>query len=144
MNSRTVSGVVVVLVLSSGAALAQTAGPEALTLRKAAELALARAPELAAARAARDVGQASADLARDAFRPSAWLTTAPGYTHGLPGVVAGRVPAVAGVEIRQAIYDPARRSDALQAQASASSLDSELEQACRSTLERLVAAYART
>lgn len=143
MNSRTVSSLVVALLLASGAALAQPAGPESMTLRKAAELSLARAPELAAARAASEVGQASASLARDAFHPSAWLTTAPGYTYGLPGVVAGRVPAIAGVEIRQAIYDPARRADALQAQATASSTEGELEQVCRSTLERVVTAYAR-
>jgi outer membrane protein TolC len=143
MNSRAVSGILVVLSLASGAALAQPSAPESLTLRKAAELALARAPDLAAARAASEVGQASARLARDAFHPSAWLTTSPGYTHGLPGVVAGRVPAVVGVEFRQAIYDPARRSEALQAQAAASSFDGELEQVCRATLERVVTAYAR-
>jgi outer membrane protein len=144
MNTRTFSNLAVVLILFSGTALAQGAGPEPLTLRRAAELALARAPELAASRAATEVSQASADLARDAFHPSAWLTTAPGYTHGLPGVVAGRVPAVAGVEIRQALYDPLRRSDALLAEATASSVGGELEQACRATLERVVAAYART
>ncbi len=143
MKTRTIWNLVVVLFLFSGTALAQPAGPEPLTLRKAAELALARAPELGAARAASEVGQASASLARDAFHPSAWLTTAPGYTHGLPGVVAGRVPALAGVEIRQAIYDPVRRADALSAEAGASSVGGELEQACRFTLERVVGVYAR-
>jgi outer membrane protein TolC len=127
----------------SGAALAQTAGPESLTLRKAAELALERAPELAAARAASEVGRSSANLARDVFHPNAWITTTPGYTHGLPGVVAGRVPSVIGVEVRQLIYDPDRRADALSAEATAASIDAELGQACRATLERLVTAYAR-
>jgi outer membrane protein len=143
MNSRCVSRFAILLVLASGAALAQTAGPESLTLRKAAELALERAPELAAARAASEVGRSSANLARDVFHPNAWITTTPGYTHGLPGVVAGRVPSVIGVEVRQLIYDPDRRADALSAEATAASIDAELGQACRATLERLVTAYAR-
>jgi outer membrane protein len=143
MNSRCVSRFAILLVLVSGAALAQTAGPESLTLRKAAELALERAPELAAARAASEVGRSSANLARDVFHPNAWITTTPGYTHGLPGVVAGRVPSVIGVEVRQLIYDPDRRADALSAEATAASIDAELGQACRATLERLVTAYAR-
>ena len=143
MNSCCVSRVAILLVLVSGAALAQTAGPESLTLRKAAELALERAPELAAARAASEVGRSSANLARDVFHPNAWITTTPGYTHGLPGVVAGRVPSVIGVEVRQLIYDKDRKADALSAEAEASSIDAELGQACRATLERVVTVYAR-
>ena len=124
-------------------ALGQTAGPEPLTLRRAAQLALDRAPALAAVRAAREGEQASADLARDAFHPSAWLSTSPGYTYGFPGQVAGRVPSIAAVEIRQAIYDPTRRSEALQAQASASNWEGVLERSCQETVEKAIAAYAR-
>jgi outer membrane protein TolC len=131
------------LLLASGTALGQTAGPEPLTLRKAAELALERAPDLAAARAASEVGRSSANLARDIFHPNAWITTTPGYTHGLPGVVAGRVPSVIGVEVRQLIYDKDRKADALSAEAEASSIDAEFGQACRATLERVVTVYAR-
>jgi outer membrane protein TolC len=124
-------------------ALGQTAGSEPLTLRRAVELALERAPALAAVRSAREGEQASADLARDAFHPSAWLSTSPGYTYGFPGQVAGRVPSIAAVEIRQAIYDPTRRSEALQAQASASNLEGVLERSCQETVEKAIAAYAR-
>ncbi len=143
MNSRCLSRVGILLLLASGTALGQTAGPEPLTLRKAAELALERAPDLAAARAASEVGRSSANLARDIFHPNAWITTTPGYTHGLPGVVAGRVPSVIGVEVRQLIYDKDRKADALSAEAEASSIDAELGQACRATLERVVTVYAR-
>jgi outer membrane protein TolC len=143
MNSRCLSRVGILLLLASGTALGQTAGPEPLTLRKAAELALERAPDLAAARAASEVGRSSANLARDIFHPNAWITTTPGYTHGLPGVVAGRVPSVIGVEVRQLIYDKDRKADALSAQAESSSIDAELGQTCRATLERVVTVYAR-
>src|SRR5262249_41153300 len=107
------------------------------------ELGLAKAPELAAARAASEVGRSSAAMARDIFHPNAWISTTPGYTHGLPGVVAGRVPSIIGLEVRQLIYDPDRRADALSAEATASSIDGELGQACPATLERLVTVYAR-
>ena len=89
MNNR-FSRWMVVLGLGVGAACpawGQSLAPEPLTLQRAAELALERAPQLAAVRAAREGGEASADLARDAFHPSAWLTTTPGYTYGLPGQI---------------------------------------------------------
>lgn len=133
-----------VLLAAPVAALAQAPAPEPLTLRHAVELALERAPSLAAARAAREEGSASADLARDAFHPYAAFRTTPGYTYGLPGTVAGQVPAIAAVEIRQTIYNVGRRSATLVAQADASALDASLERSCRATIESTVAAYART
>jgi outer membrane protein TolC len=125
---------------------AQVEAPERepLTLRRAVELALARAPGLAEARAAREEGSASADLARDeAFHPAAYLSTTPGYTYGLPTLVAGQVPSIFAVEVLQPIYDPVRRSAALRAEASASSLQASLTLSCRATMEAAAAAYGR-
>ena len=116
---------------------------EPLTLRRAVELALVRAPQLGSARAAADEGAASAELARDQFHPSALFTTSPGYTYGMPSTIVGRVPAVVGLEIRTAIYDPTRKSAALQAQATESVLGASLESTCRGAGEAVVAAYAR-
>jgi outer membrane protein len=116
---------------------------EALTLRRAVELALERAPQLGSARAAAEEGAASAELARDQFHPTALLTTSPGYTYGMPSTVVGRVPSVVGVEIRTAIYDPTRKSAALQAQATQSALGASLESTCRGAGESVVTAYAR-
>ena len=118
--------------------------PEPLTLRRAVELALARAPGLVAARAAREEGAASAELARDAFSPSAYFSTTPGYTYGLPTLIAGHVPSVFGVEIQKPLFDPMRRSDALRAEASASSLEASLMLSCRATMEAAVGAYGRS
>ena len=118
--------------------------PEPLTLRRAVELALERGPSLAAARAARKEGSASAELARDeAFHPAAYLSTTPGYTYGLPTLVVGQVPSIFAFEIIQPVYDPVRRSAALRAEASASSLEASLAISCRSTMETVVAAYGR-
>ncbi len=118
--------------------------PEPLTLRRAVELALARAPSLAVARAAREEGAASAELARDAFSPSAYFSTTPGYTFGLPTLIAGHVPSIFGVEIQKPIFDPMRRSAALRAEASASSLEASLALSCRATVEAAVGAYGRS
>lgn len=123
---------------------AQAPASEALTLRRAVELALEHAPQLAAVRAAREGERASADQARDAFRPSAWLSTSPGYTYGFPGLVAGRVPSIAALEIRQTIYDPNRRSEVFQAQARASDAEGALERSCHDTIEKTIAVYARS
>ena len=125
---------------SAAGLVAQTPAPvpEPLTLRHAVELALARAPGLAAARAAREEGAASAELARDAFSPSAYFSTTPGYTYGLPTLIAGHVPSIFGVEIQKPIFDPMRRSAALRAEASASSLDASLALSCRATMEAAV------
>jgi outer membrane protein TolC len=144
MNNRSIVRLALVLLAASSAGLAQAPAPGALTLRRAVELALERAPQLAAVRAAWEEGAASADLARDAFHPSAYLSTTPGYTYGLPTTVAGQVPSIVAVEIRQTIYDPNRRSATLVAQASASALDASLVQSCRSTVEAAVGAYARS
>jgi len=120
---------------------APPAGP--LTLRRAAELALARAPETAAARAQASEAAAGARSAAAAFRPQAFATTTPGYSSGLPVAVAGRVPAVFGVEVHQALYDPTRRAEALQAQALAESLEGASALSGSATARALVLCYAR-
>src|SRR5262245_62019066 len=141
MNSRIVrivrlSVLAIAVPLGALPALAQVAAPapEPLTLRHAGQLALERAPSLAAARAANTEGVASADLARDAFHPSAFFSTTPGYTYGLPTLVAGQVPSIFAVEVLQPIYDPARRSAALRAEASASAAGASLALSCRATM----------
>lgn len=146
MNSRWISRIVLVVLAVAAASpgRGQAPGAEGLTLSKAVALALERAPQMAASRAARAEGTASANLARDAFHPYAFVSTSPGYTYGLPGQVVGQVPAIASVEIRQTIYDAGRRSAQYQSEASASALDAALEQTCRSTVEATVASYART
>ena len=117
--------------------------PQTLTLRRAAELALERAPQLAATRAARDEGNASARIAADALHPSVWLSTTPGYSTGLPVVVAGSVPAYGALEVRQTIYDPWKKNDALQAEARAADLEGSLESGCAETVRAAVTAYAK-
>jgi len=122
---------------------AQAAPAETLTLRRAVELALERAPQLAATRAAREEGDASARIAQDAFHPSVWVSTTPGYSTGLPVAVAGSVPSYGAVEIRQTIYDPWKKNESLQAQALAADLEGALESGCAETVRTAVTAYAK-
>ena len=132
------------LVLAASAvASAQPSAPEPLTLRQAAERALARAPQIAVSRAEEAETGAEARLARDASHPEAWLTTTPGYSSGLPVAVAGRAPAVAGVEIRQSLYDPARLAEALESAARGEIARGARETSTRRTLESVLTAYAR-
>jgi outer membrane protein TolC len=123
---------------------AQPAPPaDALTLRHAVELALDRAPQLAATRASRDEATAAAHIAQDALHPSVWVSTTPGYSSGLPVSVAGSVPAYASIELRQTIYDPWRRNESLQAQASAADFEGAVESGCADTVRTAATAYAK-
>ncbi len=124
--------------------LAQPApSADTLTLRHAVELALEQAPQLAATRAARDESGAAARISQDALHPSVWVSTTPGYSSGLPVSVAGSVPAYAAVEVRQTIYDPWRRNEALQAQASAADSEGAVESGCADTVRTTAAVYAK-
>ncbi len=122
---------------------AQASSPDTLTLRRAVELALERAPQLAAMRTAREEGDASARVAADALHPSLWVSTTPGYSTGLPTLVAGSVPAYGAIEMRQTIYDPWKKNEALRAQARAAGAEGAFESSCAETVRATVTAYAK-
>jgi len=132
-----------VLLLWRGLAGAQGLPETPLTLRRAAERALARAPEIAVARAQVNEAAAGARAAKAAFAPQAFATTTPGYSSGLPVAVAGRVPAVFGVEFHQTIYDPARRSQAFEEEARAAAAGAGLATSGSAMARALVLAYGR-
>ena len=124
-------------------AFGQTPPSGPLTLRRAAELALARAPEAASARAQATAAEAGARAASAVFAPQAFATTTPGYSSGLPVAVAGRVPAVFGVELHQTLYDPASRAEAFEKRAIAESLEGASALSTSATARAVVISYAR-
>lgn len=144
-SSRLAPRCLALAALAGGAPiLAQQAAPaDTLTLRHAVELALERAPQLAATRAARDEALAAARISQDALHPSVWASTTPGYSSGLPVSVAGSVPAYGAIEVRQTIYDPWRRNEALQAQATAADFEGAVESGCAGTVRTAATAYAK-
>ena len=126
------------------AAHARSETPEPLTLRRAAQLALARAPEVAVAQAEVDEAASSARRAKaDLDRPLAFATTTPGYSSGLPVAVAGRVPAIAGLEVRQTLYDPARRAGTFDAGARFAAARGAFEATAAQTARAIAASYGR-
>jgi outer membrane protein TolC len=130
------------LALAAGRpAYSQTA--RTVTLREAVEAALARSPDLAAAEASRDESAAGARLARDAFRPFAVVAASPGYAVGLPVAVAGQVPAIAGVDVRQTLYDPSLRASELEARAAEAERSGSLDAVRSDAARAVVALYAR-
>jgi outer membrane protein TolC len=141
--SRPTIALLLLAALSSSTALGQTPAAAPLTLKRAAERAMARAPEAVAARAAAAEAAARARAAAAGFAPQAFATTTPGYSSGLPVAVAGRVPAVFGVELHQTLYDPARRAEALEAKASAEGFAGVSALSSSSTARALVLSYAR-
>ncbi len=123
---------------------AQTRPTDALTLKRAAELALARAPEAAAARADAAEADASARAAAAGLAPQAFATTTPGYSSGLPVAVAGRVPSVFGIELHQTLYDPSTRAETLVARARADGLEGASALSRSAAARALVLSYGRT
>ncbi len=114
-----------------------------LTLRETVERALARSPGLGAAEAAGSEAAAEARLARDAFHPEAWASTTPGYSSGIPVAVAGRVPAIAGLEVRQTLYDRSARSQVFQSEAHAAQQAGAAEKSRVETARAAALLYAR-
>ncbi|HEV3074534.1 MAG TPA: TolC family protein [Thermoanaerobaculia bacterium] len=120
-----------------------SAAPAPLTLGRAAELALANAPEVAAAAAAWQGDQAGARLAADAFRPAAEVSSTPGVGRGLPVAVAGRVPAVVSVDLRQSLYNTEQRAQGLQARARSATTRAAWERARVQVAREIADLYAR-
>ncbi|MGH9316838.1 MAG: TolC family protein [Thermoanaerobaculia bacterium] len=125
------------------AALAQSPDAGVLTLRDAIERALSRAPELVTARESAGEAAASALLARDVFHPQAFLVTTPAYASGFPVAVAGQPPAAFSLQLRQTLYNPARRSEALEAQARALDRDGTFQGARAEAALSAVILYTR-
>ena len=138
MNRKTIT-----FGLLAFAAFADPRPSPGLTLREAVDRAISNSPGLAAAEAARSEASASARLARDAFHPEASASTTPGYASGLPVAVAGRVPAIAGFDVRQTVYDRNRKSEAFQADARTASRAGDAEKARRETARSAALLYAR-
>jgi outer membrane protein TolC len=118
-------------------------GSAPLTLAKAVEMALAHAPELAVAFATEREAAATVRIGEDAFHPEASVSTSPGYGQGLPGGVGGQLPSVVSVEVRQTLYDPGRRADALEARARWSLSRASSALARTETARKVVLAYGR-
>src|SRR5579863_253454 len=122
---------------------APAGAPPVLSLRRAAELALANSPEVATAAAAAQVENAGAQLAADAFRPGAEVSTTPGVGRGLPVAVVGRVPAVVSVDLHQSLYNNQQRSQGLQARARTATARAAYERARVHAAREIADLYAR-
>ncbi len=133
------------LLLGAATAAAARAEPPAppLTVRSAVARALARAPELAAARAGAGASQAAAREASAPFSPELWLTATPGYSSGIPVAVAGRIPALAGIELRETLFSPEARSESGQARAKELEAIGAREAARAGIVESVIALYGR-
>jgi outer membrane protein TolC len=91
----------------------------AMSLQDAVTKAIAQSPELRALEASVAEAGANAVLG-NAFKPSASVSTTPGYATGLPTAVLGQTPAIATVEAHRLLYDPTARVEQI---ASASEVD---------------------
>jgi len=137
--------VVLALALTSAPLAAQTSPPPPgpLTLTAALERARARSPEATIARSEAEEARANARLAGAAFRPEAYLTTTPGYSSGLPVLVAGQVPSIFGLALRATLYDPSTRAVELSTAADSDAREAALARSEAAVERAVTTAYAR-
>ena len=134
----------VLLLAAASTAPAQAPPPaDALTVRRAVELAVEHAPEVAVSRAEADEALSSARLSRAGMKPFASISTTPGYSSGLPVQVAGQVPSIFGFEVRQTLYDPSRRALVYDAEAAAAEARGTYAKASAAAARAATLSYAR-
>ena len=113
-----------------------------LSMQEAVTHALAHSPEIRALEAQLVQARANATIA-DAFRPTASISTTPGYATGLPVAALGQVPAIATVEAHKILYDASARADQIGAQSDADAAESRLESRKREVAGNTAELYAR-
>jgi len=113
-----------------------------LTLREAIDRAAARAPEVAVAAAAQAEADAAGRLSGP-LRTGLSLHTDPAYVAGVPGPVLGRLPSIAGVDLRQSFYDPGRQIEAEEGKARLAQAQGEVGIARLRAAEQAAAFFGR-
>ena len=113
-----------------------------LSMQEAVTRAIAHSPEVRALQAQVAQARANATIA-DAFRPTASISTTPGYATGLPVAALGQVPAIATIEAHKILYDTSARADEISARSDADAAESRLESKKREVAQNTVELYAR-
>jgi len=113
-----------------------------LSMQEAVTRAIAHSPEVRALEAQVAQARANATIA-DAFRPTASISTTPGYATGLPVAALGQVPAIATIEAHKILYDTSARADEISARSDADAAESRLESKKREVAQNTVELYTR-
>lgn len=114
-----------------------------LTLDEVVDRAVTASPELRGMRAALVEATTNALMAQQAFRPSASVSTTPGYASGLPVSVLGSVPAIGTIEAHQVFYDVSSQANVLAARSEVEAARAELDARTRQTAQTASELYAR-
>ena len=113
-----------------------------LSMQEAVTRAIAHSPEIRALEAQLLQARANATIA-DAFRPTASISTTPGYATGLPIAALGQVPAIATVEAHKILYDASARADQIGALSEVEAAESRLESRKREVAQNAAELVAR-
>ena len=113
-----------------------------LSMRDAINRAVAHSPEIRALEAQVAQARANATIA-NAFRPTASISTTPGYATGLPTAVLGQVPAIATIEAHKIFYDTSVRTDLVGAESDVEAAEARLESRKREVAQNAADLYAR-
>ncbi|HJT18814.1 MAG TPA: TolC family protein [Thermoanaerobaculia bacterium] len=113
-----------------------------LSMHDAVARAVAHSPELRVLEAQVEQARQSA-IINDQFRPSASLSTSPGYATGLPTSVLGEVPAIATAEVHKVFYDTTARAQQIGAEAEVDAAQSRVDAQRREVQQNTAELYAR-
>ena len=113
-----------------------------LSMQEAVSRAIAHSPEIRVLEAQLAQARANATIA-DAFRPTASISSTPGYATGLPVAALGQVPAIATIEAHKILYDTSARADEISARSDADAAESRLESRKREVAQNTAELYAR-
>jgi outer membrane protein TolC len=104
--------------------------------------AVAHSPELRVLEAQVEQARQSA-IMNDQFRPSASLSTSPGYATGLPTAVLGEVPAIATAEVHKVFYDTTAKAQQIGAEAEVDAAQSRVDAQRQQVQQNTAELYAR-
>jgi outer membrane protein TolC len=118
-----------------------SAGPVALTLKRAIELALENSKDIQVANIQARVADHAAQITKAQFMPNLYAGSGAGYTNGIPETPGGRAPSVFNVTYTQQVFNEPLRGQAKEMQEQSNSQKIVLQDMRNSVITRTAMAY---
>ena len=123
------------------APVSRAAGPVALTLRRAIELALQNSKDIQVAKIQASVADRAAQITKAQFMPNLYAGSGAGYSNGIPETPGGRAPSVFNVTYTEQVFNEPLRGQAKELQEQSNSQKIVLEEMRSSVITRTAMAY---
>lgn len=142
--SATMCGQTATVLQATGTAspqAAQPAGPVALTLKSAIEMALRNSKDIQVAKLQASIAEHASQLNKAQFLPNLYVGSGAGYTYGIPETPGGTAPSVFDVTYTEQIFNEPLRGQGKELEEQARSQKIVLEDVRNSVIQRTAMAY---